>query len=375
MLFAGDFAPHGGYEKPVITLGAAIFGDLQEDIATADIAFLNLEAPLCLHGKPIRKTGPSLRAHPDCLHAVADAGFNVAGLANNHIMDYGVTGFGETLRAVTSHGLKVCGAGQYLQQAQQACHVEVKGLRIALIAVAEHEFSIASSDHPGAAPLDSIDNVLQIEQAHKEADLVFVSVHGGNEYFPLPRPGLRKLCQYLTNRGADAVICHHTHIPGAYEIHEGKPIIYSLGNLIFDHPHPPENWDKGYAAILKYSSDTRKFIAFNFLPYSQSVSQKGVRKMYGDQKANFLLQLDKFYTVLQNNELYLSEWKRFCFSKKNLLLLKQYSPFMFRGMRKVSSILNSEKIFLLNKTSRNVKLNMIRCESHLEMLRTILTEE
>ena len=66
-------------------------------------------------------------------------------------------------------------------------------MKVAFIAVAEREFSIAGVDKPGVAPLDPIDNTIQIERAKDEADLVFVSIHGGNEYFPLPRPGLRKL--------------------------------------------------------------------------------------------------------------------------------------------------------------------------------------
>lgn len=374
ILFAGDFAPCRGYESLVLRKGPEIFGNLQKNIAGADLSFLNLETPLCIKGEPIEKTGPNFNAHPDCIKAVKGAGFEVVGLANNHIMDFGKEGLEESILSCKSAGLTICGAGKNVAEAQQIPIIERRGLKIAYIAVAEHEFSIAGADRAGAAPLDPMDNTLQIESIRNQADLVFVSIHGGNEYFPLPRPGLRKLCRYYITRGADAVICHHPHVPGAYEIYKNKPIVYSLGNLIFDHPSPPEGWNEGYAVKLDYNINDKKLSNFKILPYTQSVVQGGLCRMSGTDETVFLKKMAAYNKILGDEDLYIKAWNDFCENKKNRLLMKHYLPVHFRGMRKLGKIINPELFFIPTKKNRLVKLNLIRCESHLELLQNVLSK-
>jgi poly-gamma-glutamate capsule biosynthesis protein CapA/YwtB (metallophosphatase superfamily) len=374
ILFAGDFAPCRRFESLVLGKGPEIFGNLQKDIAGADLSFLNLETPLCIKGKPVEKTGPNLKAHPDCIKAVKDAGFEVVGLANNHIMDFGNEGLEETIRSCKSVGLTNCGAGKNLTKAQQILIIERCGLKIAYIAVAEHEFSIAGADRAGAAPLDPVDITLQIESIRNQVDLVFVTIHGGNEYFPLPRPGLRKLCRYCITRGADAVICHHTHVPGAYEIYKNKPIVYSLGNLIFDHPSPPEGWNEGYVVKLDYNINDMKLSNFKVLPYTQSVDQGGLYRMSGTDETVFFKKMAAYNKILNDEDLYIKAWNDFCENEKNTLLMKHFSPVHFRGMRKFGKIINPELFFLPTKKNRLVKLNLIRCESHLELLQNVLSK-
>ena len=374
IFFAGDFAPCRGFESLVLGKGPEIFDNLQKNIAGADLSFLNLETPLCIKGKPIEKTGPNFTAHPDCIKAIKGAGFEVVGLANNHIMDFGNEGLEETIRSCKSAGLTICGAGKNLTQAQQIPIIERRGLKIAYIAVAEHEFSIAGADRAGAAPLDPVDNTLQIESIRNQADLVFVSIHGGNEYFPLPRPGLRKLCRFYITRGADAVICHHAHVPGAYEIYENKPIVYSLGNLIFDHPKPPEGWNDGYAVRLDYNIADMKLSKFSVFPYTQSVDQGGLCKMSGADKTDFIKKIAEYNKTLDDKDLYTKAWDDFCQNEKNLVLMKHYLPVHFRGMRKVSKIVNPELFLIPTKKNKLVKINTLRCESHLELLQSVLAK-
>lgn len=373
LLFTGDFAPCSRFEKYILQNRKNIFGDLLDDITDADISFVNLETPLCTNGNPILKSGPNICAHPDCIHAVAEAGFDIVGLANNHILDYGEKGLEETLAACHKAGLPTCGAGKNLQESQQPLVIEKKGLRIALIAVAEHEFSIAEADKPGAAPLDPIDNTLQIEKIRKEVDLLFVTIHGGNEYFPYPRPGLRKVCRFFIDRGADAVICHHSHVPGAYEFYKEKPIVYSLGNLIFDHPSPPKGWNQGYAVRLAYDCPTKKLHSYEIIPYTQSVEQGGVRKMESDDREAFLRVLEEYGQTLADEVLYQKVWDKFCEEKKVGVLFRMFLPFTFRGLGRLNRILSIEKL-MLPDSCLLARKNMLKCESHLELMLTILSK-
>ena len=374
LLFTGDFAPCRNFESIVLSKGAAIFSDFSEDIAKSDLSFVNLECPLSHSSKPIKKSGPNIKASPDCIKAIADIGFDVVGLANNHIMDYGSEGLLETLQVCKNAGLAFCGAGENLLESQRPLVMEKNGARIAILAVAEHEFSIAGANFPGAAPLDPIDNILQIESVRKEADLVFVTIHGGNEYFPFPRPGLRKFCKFLIERGADGVICHHPHVPGAYEFHQGKPISYSLGNLIFDRSHPPEGWNQGYALYLEYDVNTKEMISHKVIPYTQSVKQGGVWKMRGKEKTAFLKKLEDQGRVLSDNNSYNKEWSDYCKTMEARVLLRMFMPFHFRGLRYINKILPISKC-ILPKSSVEVRKNLIQCESHRELFLKILNEK
>ena len=371
LLFTGDFAPCRGFESMSISRGASIFGNLKGDITAADVAFVNLETPLCSGGKAIAKTGPNLRAHPDCVKPLAEAKFDVVGLANNHIMDFGPNGLTETMRICQDSGLSICGAGANLAEAQSPLLIEKKGVRLAFIAVAEHEFSIAKTNKPGAAPLDPIDNTAQIKAARKEADLVFMNIHGGNEHFEYPRPGLQKLCKFFIDRGADGVFCTHPHVPGAYEFYKDKPIVYSLGSLILDSDNPPKGWDEGYAVRLEYDTQTVKLISFELIPYTQSVHQNGVNKMGGKEKSNFLDKLEKYGQTLSNSVSYEKAWVQYCKSKETDVILKMFLPFHFRGLARICKYIPIVRLLLL-KASIARRKSLIRCESHYELLLELL---
>ncbi len=372
-LFTGDLAPCRRFEPIVIARGKTVFGDLENDIASADLAFVNLETPLCVSSHPITKSGPNIKAHPDCVKAIADAGFDIIGLANNHIMDYGVDGLSETLDVCRKYKMAVCGAGYNLSEAQKIEILYKKGLKIAFIAVAEHEFSIAANDKAGAAPLDPIDNFTQIKTARALADLVFITIHGGNEYFEYPRPGLKKLCRHYVDIGADAVICHHPHVPGVFELYNDKPIVYSLGNLLFDHHNPPDGWNEGYVLALQYDVDSKKSIQHEIIPYTQSVQQGGLKKLQDREKSDFLDRLKEYYNIFSDDNAYKKAWMNFCESKRNHYLMKMFMPLKFRGMFKLSKMIPLLNLAMPNSTISG-RTNILRCDSHRELLLHLLEE-
>jgi hypothetical protein len=352
--------------------GAQVFGDLLRHIQEADLTVANLETPLCMDATPIPKSGPNLRANPECANALRDAGFGAITLANNHIMDQGPKGLLDTMSALLRRKLPFCGAGRNLHDAQRHILVECQGIRVALISIAEHEFSIASTNSHGAAPLDPIDNLRQIEDARKESDIVVVSLHGGNEHFPYPRPGLRRHCRFLIDRGADAVICHHTHVPSAYEIYQGKFISYGLGNAIFDHGsqkrRQPPGWDAGYAVELKFDRSDRTYIGYNLLPYSQSVELNGICLVSGSHRDRALDRYARLAHLLADEQAYWQNWNEFVESRRDIALLRHFMPFTFRGDRRLSEVFHFGDVLTGRSERRLAKLNVLNCESHLELL-------
>jgi hypothetical protein len=201
--------------------------------------------------------------------------------------------------------------------------------------------------------------------------LVFVTVHGGNEYYPYPRPGLRKICRYFIDRGADGVICHHPHVPGAYEFYQGKPIVYSLGNLLFDHPKAPLGWNEGYAISLNYNIEKKELMFHKIIPYSQSVENGGVQKMQGEDIKKFLNQLSLLNQILSDDNAYIRCWHKYCVDKEQELLFKHFFPIQLRGMSRVARLIPWQKV-IIKKSKINSRLNSIRCESHRELLLNIL---
>ena len=235
------------------------FGDACRDVARiirgADMAVANLEAPVCRPLPGIAKMGPHLRMEPETLAAVAELGFDAVCLANNHIMDHGPEGLRETLAACGGAGLSTFGAGADLAAAAEPLVVDLEGHRIAFVGMAEHEFSMAGRDVPGAYPLDAIGYTQAIREYADRYDDLVVLIHGGLEHFPYPTPGLQRFARFAVELGASAVVCQHSHIVGCVETWRGRPIVYGQGNFLFQYPTAKLTWWEGALVELTLGGD------------------------------------------------------------------------------------------------------------------------
>lgn len=364
ILFTGDFAPCRRFEELVINKGEDIFGDSLKIIKSSDFSFLNLECPLTDSEIAIKKSGPGLKAKKECINSLKN--FTLIGLANNHVMDYGEEGLLDTIALCESNNIKHTGAGMNLKESKRISYSIIKGIKIAVIALAEYEFNQADENKAGSAPIDLIENYKQIKEAKENSDILIITLHAGNEYFPYPRPNLRKICHHFIELGTDAIICHHPHVPGGYEIYKEKPIFYSLGNLIFDEKDPLPDWEFGFMVNLTYSNESKKFKEIRIIPYKQSVEIGGLTLLKENEKEDFLKKIDLYKQHIENNVEWIKEWHKFIKKKSNNYILKQYLPFTFKGMNLLSKFIPISKIFY-NKNNHDSKLNMLRCQSHYEV--------
>lgn len=67
-----------------------------------------------------------------------------------------------------------------------------------------------------------------------QADVVIPYFHWGSEYVGVPDGRQRSLAYAAIDAGADLVLGAHPHWVQTVEWYEGKPIVYSLGNFVFD---------------------------------------------------------------------------------------------------------------------------------------------
>lgn len=88
----------------------------------------------------------------------------------------------------------------------------------------------------------------EIRQAKQTSDFTIFSLHAhepGNG-FAHPADFTPELAKTAIDTGADAVVCHGPHRLRGIEIHQGRPVFYSLGNFFFmqntQYPLTPEAW-------------------------------------------------------------------------------------------------------------------------------------
>ncbi|HYP78538.1 MAG TPA: CapA family protein [Polyangiaceae bacterium] len=208
----------------------------------ADLAIGNLECPVAASGAAVDKVF-TFRAEPNTLPLLRRH-FDAVSIANNHSGDYGPAAFLETLEQLEAARLPSFGGGRDLRHAHLPLILERRGLKIALLGYDEyHPRSFeAAPDRPGVAWAEDEQAALDIARARRAgANLVLPFLHWGweNEHEPSARQ--RELARTLIDAGADAVIGAHPHVTQGAEMYRGKPIIYSLGNFVFDLLDRPDN--------------------------------------------------------------------------------------------------------------------------------------
>jgi poly-gamma-glutamate capsule biosynthesis protein CapA/YwtB (metallophosphatase superfamily) len=227
--------------------GAAYpFEAVRPALADADVRFGNLEMALTDRGTPARKDYV-FRAPPAATDGLSYAGFNVVSLANNHSLDYGPEGLADTITALDRAGIAHAGAGSDTEQAHAPALLTVKGVRIAVLAYVNvpndsrsgfvAQSMEAGPGRPGVA-WGTVDAVQRdVAAAKQQADVVIVSLHSGYEYTDTPNPTQRALAHAAVDAGAALVLGGHPHVLQGVEFYHGVPIIYSLGNFVFDLDH------------------------------------------------------------------------------------------------------------------------------------------
>lgn len=214
-----------------------VFDTTRSYLKSADFVFANLETPVTA-GSPVPTASMSFRSDPEVVPAMRDANIGVVSLANNHVMNAGVTGLADTLRNLDGGGIQHSGAGENLTAALAPVIVVRNGIKIAFLAFNDTDVVPSSygatATHPGTALMDISRMTTAVQSAKTESDVVIVSMHSGKEYTPSPDVSQTAFARAAIDAGAALVIGHHPHVVQTVEQYKGKYILYSLGNFIFD---------------------------------------------------------------------------------------------------------------------------------------------
>ena len=218
--------------------GAVVLANVESSLKDADLTFGNLEAPLvdggtsgkCRPGSTQCFAFATPTRYADYL---AQSGFDVLSLANNHAGDFGEAGRESTRQTLENLGIAHAGSG--VDDLAQTV-VEARGYRVGFLAFGHNPGMLSVSDLETAR-----DRVTALD---KEVDLVVVSFHGGAEgsghtlvpnrteiFLGENRGNLPAFSKTVIDAGADLVLGHGPHVLRGMEVYKDRLIAYSLGNF------------------------------------------------------------------------------------------------------------------------------------------------
>lgn len=302
LLFTGD-VNFRGIESISTKKSNNIISELIPYLQSVNYRILNLETPLAdkeMH-TPIKKSGPNLICPPENISFLKSFDADGVTLANNHIGDYGEGATKDTLDLLDKNGIAYAGAGACVSEAYRAMYFEKSGVRVAVISVCENEFGMATKNAYGSAGYEPRLLLRQIRQEKLKSDFVIVAFHGGNEFNPLPSPDTVARYRLICDMGADAVIGGHTHCPQGYEYYDGKPIVYSMGNLLFtnaDIPDPKDSWYYGYMSVLNIQDK----ITLQIIPYKFNKEGANIHIFEGDDRGKMLAYIENLSEIIQDED-------------------------------------------------------------------------
>lgn len=331
----------------------------------SDFNIVNLESPLTnASGEhQILKTGPSLKASPDAMGALDVLKINLVTLANNHIYDYGDQGLSDTLELCKKHNIASVGAELTLYKASQVFLKKFDQCTIGVVNIAENEWGNANDNHGGANPMNIIANTRSIKEAKKLADVVILIIHGGHEYYHYPSPRMVEQYRFYAEQGASIIIGHHAHVISGYEIFEGVPIFYGLGNFLFDYKTQLKEWYEGI--LLNIQINTQKEITWELHPYKQCKGNLKVELLEGKEKLRVENEISAINSIIADPAKLKEKFNALVESQRKSVLSMFSTSYLVnqRYFRSAIRKLGLERLFLRRSQLKSI-LNYSRCEAH-----------
>jgi poly-gamma-glutamate capsule biosynthesis protein CapA/YwtB (metallophosphatase superfamily) len=264
LAFAGD-VHFEGRTALLLTDPASAFGPIASVLRQADFTAVNLETAVTSRGTPQPKTY-HFRTTPAAFTALRDAGVDLVTMANNHVLDYGLTGLADTLAAARSAQFPYVGIGANAAAAWAPYVTTIKGTKIAIIGVsqvAELASSwVATSTRPGEANAINLRRTLAaVRAARRLASVVVVFMHWGTEGQACPDANQLALAPRLAAAGATIIVGSHAHmLQGSGWLHHTF-VAYGMGNFLW--------WEHSYSTatgVLELTLHPHSPLTARFIP-------------------------------------------------------------------------------------------------------------
>ncbi len=240
----------------------------------ADLAVANLESPFLFTNNYQVLTGSfSFKANPKSAVSLTAAGFDVLSLANNHILNQGKIGLRDTYQVLAETGISYIGLREHNLVIRES-----RGVKFAFLAYTYDKSELIANIFDENIAAD-------IASAKQQADVVIVLMHAGTEYTLKPNKVQIDFAHLAVDSGADLVVGTHPHWPQTIEKYQGKTIIYSLGNLVFD-----QMWSKetSQGLVVKVYFDGKELSNIEYIPISIKDYGQAIIMPDGAEKSKLL---------------------------------------------------------------------------------------
>ena len=245
--------------------GVDPFAAVQPALASGALAVVNAEMAIADIGAPEAKTY-TFRAPPAAADRMAAAGVDVANLANNHSLDFGVDAMLATIGHLRAAGVATVGAGHNAGEAFAPVVATVGGVRVAVLGASRvyPRREWAAGEGPGLASAYNERQLLaSIRAAKTNADVVVVAVHWGVEGSPCPDKDQERLGAAMLDAGASVVLGSHPHVLQPILADSRGVLAYSLGNFVFHR----RRGTSGESGVLEVRFAGAQVVGHQFHPH------------------------------------------------------------------------------------------------------------
>ncbi|MGL5634673.1 MAG: CapA family protein [Sarcina sp.] len=193
-----------------------------------DYTIVNLENPFTKTNKKADKGEGRVfhfKGDPSLAKVLTEGSIEGVTIANNHIYDYGSSGYQETIKTLKEEGIEYCGEENKILK-------DIKGIKFGFLGYQ------AWSDNSELRVKIKAD----IEKMKdRGANIVIPYFHWGIERDALPHEYQQNLARYTIDSGADMVLGSHPHVIQTLENYKDKLIVYSLSNFCFGGNFNPDD--------------------------------------------------------------------------------------------------------------------------------------
>lgn len=228
---AKSLATDDGYDfKP-------IYKNVADMISSADVSFINQETLMCGEGYELTYY-PTFNSPQKVGQDLAEVGFDVINISNNHMLDKGKDGLLRTIDFWETQDVLMIGGYRGKADFDTPKILEKNGIRIAFLSFTEmtNGFKAKPSDDLYVPYIDDEEIKMQLEKAEEAADFTVISLHWGDEGAFVPNKEQKRIAQLIADCGGDVIVGHHPHVIQPVEwlsgINGNRTLCaYSLGNF------------------------------------------------------------------------------------------------------------------------------------------------
>ncbi len=379
MVIVGDTAPVRSFSSVFQNDNLNIYGDTLEILKSADYRIFNLESVLSLDGVPIVKGGPNLRGDPKSIEGIQKGRFNLACLANNHIMDYGEIAAKQTIQLLEKNNIKTVGVGDNPNSSLEPFLFTINDIKFGVINCGETEEATVSDIHFGACDIAVCQIEVKIIELKKLVDFVILIFHGGKEYIPCPSPRVYSRLNKYIELGVDLLIGHHPHVPQGFLINGNSFLASSLGNYLF---HTNKRMCRkipfcNYGYMVKANFTKQGIRSIVLFPY-KIIHSQGVSLLKNKEREIFISKLKQSYKIVSNYTSVKRFWHTFCLLTKDKKSIPYLSAMILNGLSRNKLRVKIKFLFYflyrylfkLKKSNQDIagSLNYLKNPTHYEYL-------